>query len=212
MLLPLQRWRQHGHEIILVGGGGDNGAEQESNQLVDDFIYSTPGRARQMNAGAAKAKGEVLLFLHSDTDLPEMAEQALLRFNRAESAQWGFFDLHLSGRQRVFRIIEMAISWRASLTGIATGDQAIFIRKQVFRELKGFADIPLMEDIEISQRLKKRAQPVIPAMAVCTSSRRWERNGVLKTVLLMWFLRLGYFLGVSPVRLARVYYSGTDFS
>ena len=212
LLMPLQKWRQHGHEIILVEGGGDEQSERLSKRLVDVFIHASPGRARQMNAGAAMAKGSDLLFLHADTRLPAGAEQALLQFSQIESAQWGFFDLRLAGRPGIFRVIETMINWRSSLTCIATGDQAIFVRNSVFRALQGYADIPLMEDVEICRRLKKRTRPIIVPMAVLTASRRWEVNGVIKTILLMWLLRLSYYLGVSPQRLVRAYYPDTDYS
>jgi rSAM/selenodomain-associated transferase 2 len=162
------------------------------------------GRGRQMNAGARAARSDVLLFLHADTVLPL---DALVRVRDAvgRGAVWGRFDVRLSGARRIFRVIEGFMNWRSALTGIATGDQAMFVRRDVFAALGGFALIALMEDVELSRRLKAVARPVRLRAPVVTSSRRWERNGVVRTVLTMWSLRALYALGVSPRRLARWY-------
>ncbi|NOZ37647.1 MAG: glycosyltransferase family 2 protein, partial [Gammaproteobacteria bacterium] len=163
------------------------------------------GRARQMNAGAEQARGDVLLFLHADTRLPENADM-LIREALEAGRVWGRFDVRLSGQAWLLRVIETLMNWRSCLTGIATGDQAMFVLHDAFVHLGGFADIPLMEDIELSHRLKKISAPCCLHSRVITSSRRWETRGILRTVLLMWGLRLAWFFGVSATRLQRIYY------
>lgn len=162
------------------------------------------GRATQMNAGARAAGSDVLLFLHADTVLPDEA-CTLVRTAVARGAVWGRFDVRLSGRQPLLRVVERLMNLRSALTGIATGDQAMFVRRDAFALLGGFAPIPLMEDVELSARLKWIGRPWRIREPVVTSSRRWERAGTVRTVLRMWGLRAAYALGVSPVRLARWY-------
>ncbi|MEX1196292.1 MAG: TIGR04283 family arsenosugar biosynthesis glycosyltransferase [Pseudohongiellaceae bacterium] len=202
----LQPLRGDEHEIILVDGGSTDGGPGEVEDLVDQSITAPAGRAWQMNAGAAVARGDVLLFLHIDTVLPEDAAEQILSALRIPGAEWGRFDVRLTGQRPVFRCIERMINWRSRWSGIATGDQAIFVRRRVFHELGGYPGIPLMEDVALSRRLRRRTRPCCLSIPVLTSSRRWERNGVLRTVLLMWWLRLLYRLGVSPRRLHRLYY------
>jgi rSAM/selenodomain-associated transferase 2 len=199
-------------ELIVVDGQSTDGSLALAAGLLDTTrdgtraccLSSGAGRARQMNAGASNAGSDVLLFLHIDTRLPPQA-LACVRAAVAAGHVWGRFDVRLPGRHPVFRLIERAMSWRSRLTGIATGDQAIFVRADVFRMLGGFPDQPLMEDIELSRRLKWVGPPACLHETVETSSRRWERYGVVRTILLMWYLRLLYGLGVSPRRLARRY-------
>lgn len=157
-----------------------------------------------MNAGAAIASGDVLCFLHADTQLPE---QALADINNAiqSGGRWGRFDIRLSGGHWMFRIIERLINWRSAITGIATGDQGIFVRRSLFQSLNGYADIPLMEDVELSRRLRRLARPALIHRPLITSSRRWEENGIIRTIFLMWGLRLAYFVGVPPHVLAKLY-------
>jgi rSAM/selenodomain-associated transferase 2 len=168
------------------------------------IISSARGRASQMNAGAAASSSDALLFVHADTVLPVDAlsrvRDAILR-----GAVWGRFDVRLSGAAAAFRVIERAMNWRSTLTGIATGDQTVFVRRDVFKMLGGFAPIALMEDIEFSSRLKWVARPFRIRAAVTTSSRRWERGGILRTVVTMWLLRSLYACGASPRFLARWY-------
>ncbi len=154
-----------------------------------------------MNAGEAVAKGQWLLFLHVDTRLPDDPFPFLCATN-----PWGFYAVKLSGKQRCFRIIEWMITWRSRLTGVATGDQCLFVQRALFEQLQGFADIHLMEDVELSKRLRKKRQPLCIRNPVNTSSRRWERHGIIRTVLLMWYLRLLYVCGVLPHHLVRQYY------
>jgi rSAM/selenodomain-associated transferase 2 len=204
-LPALQLLRAAGHELIVVdGGSSDKGAKCCDGQ-VDQLLSSTPGRALQMNAGAAIATGDVLLFLHIDTRLPDTALMALAQGFEHPDILWGRFDVRLSGKRRVFRLIEYMMNLRSRVSGVATGDQALFVRTAVFRQLGGFPDIPLMEDVALSKRLRQLAPPLCLRQRVTTSSRRWETHGVVQTVLLMWWLRLLYFVGIAPVKLHAMY-------
>lgn len=205
MLQSLQALRQHDCELIVIDGGSSDNTPQLAAPLVDHCLSSSPGRARQMNTGALKAAGQWLLFLHADTYLPKDIDTWLSLLSSTE-AKWGFFPVQLSGRRRCFRLIERAITVRSTYTRVATGDQAIFVHQEVFRQVKGFQDIPLMEDVALSKTLRALHAPAIWCSAVKTSSRRWESRGILSTVFLMWRLRLAYFLGASPHWLARAYF------
>ena len=206
-LSHLQSFRLHGHEIIVVDGGSRDNTLVFAYDAADTVIVSRPGRALQMNSGATVATGQLLLFLHSDTQLPENAETILLSLaeNNTGRNLWGRFDIRLSGSRFVFRLIEALVNLRSRLSSIATGDQAIFITPTLFERSGGFPEIALMEDVELSKRLVKITPPVCLRDKVITSSRRWETRGVVRTVLLMWRLRLLYFFGVSPDRLKRMY-------
>ena len=157
-----------------------------------------------MNAGADVATGELLFFLHVDSVLPDDWLNILMQFWHSDR-KWGRFNVRLSGDHYWFRVIEFMMNHRSRLTGIATGDQGIFVRTATFHQSGGFMPIPLMEDIEFSKRLKRKSLPFCVMQVLTTSSRRWERNGIISTILLMWRLRLSYFLGVSPEKLARMY-------
>jgi len=202
-LSGLQRQRQAGHELIVVDGGSRDATLLLARPFADHVITSPRGRSRQMNAGAKLARGEILLFLHSDTILPKGADQLILR--GLERKRWGRFDVRLSGRHLLFRIIAWLMNWRSRITGIATGDQAIFVQRELFETVAGFPNIDLMEDITLSKLLRKYGRPLCLPQCVVTSSRRWEKNGILRTVLLMWSLRLAYFFGADPRHLARLY-------
>jgi len=206
----LQAIRKRGHEIIVSDGGSRDNTLHLSKNKTDQCISGSAGRASQMNAGADLANGDILCFLHADTQISDHIDELILESlssaNKPKLDQWGFFHVKLSGRRWQFRIIEWLINKRSSLTKVATGDQGIFINKHRFNELNGFANIPLMEDIEITKRLRKIEKPVcINKRPLITSSRRWEKHGIISTVLLMWQLRLRYFLGSSPEKLAKVY-------
>jgi rSAM/selenodomain-associated transferase 2 len=204
-LQPLQELRRRGHEVILVDGGSDDGTRDVAAPLVDSVLTSEKGRARQMNAGARAARGDVLLFLHADTLVPPAALDAMLRqFPRCDRP-WGWFDVRLSGRGLVLRLTEHLMNARSRLTRISTGDHAIFVRRKTFARIGGFPDIPLMEDVALSRALKRQGRPLCLKGPVVTSSRRWEEHGVWRTILLMWRLRLAYALGADPRRLARSY-------
>ena len=196
-LAPLRR---RGHEVIVVDGGSDDHSGALAAPLCDRVVSAARGRGLQMNAGARHAAGEVLIFLHADTRLPPGADEAVQQ--AVKTHVWGRFDVSIAGRHPLLKIVGCAMNLRSRLTGIATGDQAIFVRRAAFA---GFAEVALMEDIAFCRDMKRRGPPACLRERVRTSGRRWERHGVLRTVLLMWRLRLLYFLGVPPERLARRY-------
>lgn len=201
----LQPLRARGAEIIVADGGSGDGTPDLAEPRATRLVRSPRGRAAQMNAGARAAAGEALLFLHVDTALPENADELLARaFD--DGATWGRLDVRLSGRRPLLRVVETLMNGRSRLTGIATGDQAMFVRREAFERVGGFPDIPLMEDIALSAALKRLARPACLRERVVTSSRRWEEQGIVRTVLLMWELRLRYFFGADPADLARRYY------
>lgn len=206
-LASLRRLRTAGHEVIMVDGGSRDETLERASPLADRVLATTAGRAHQMNAGARAASGDVLLFLHSDTLLPAAADHAIIKGLQHGRKQWGRFDVRLAGGHPMLRLIERMMNWRSRATGIATGDQAMFIYRRTFEQAGGFPEIALMEDIELSRRLKKTAgRPLCLKQRAITSSRRWERDGMARTVVRMWGLRAAYFLGASPERLARAYY------
>ena len=194
-------------EIIVVDGGSSDATVELATPLADQLIVAGQGRAGQMNAGAKASSGEYVLFLHADTRLPDDILAVLASWQNTELPLWGFFLVQLSGSARPLRIVETMMNWRSRLTGIGTGDQCLFVNRQLFNSIGGFADMPLMEDIEICQRLKRMNKPRVEIHPVVTSSRKWEREGVFKTIVLMWRLRLAYFFGAKPEELARKYYS-----
>lgn len=204
-LEALQSMRHEGHELILVDGGSGDGTAELSRPLVDLLLPSEPGRAMQMNMGARAATGEVLWFLHVDTVLPDGASKQVLR-EALDGPGWGRFDVRLTGVRPVYRVIEGMMNLRSRLTGMVTGDQGMFVRRDLFERVGGFPEIALMEDLAISDRLKPIAQPACLQSRVVTSSRRWERDGVLRTIGLMWFLRCAYRMGADPDWLSRIYY------
>jgi rSAM/selenodomain-associated transferase 2 len=196
-LAPL---RARGHEVIVADGGSEDRTREIAAPLADRVIAAPRGRARQMNAGADAAAGDALLFLHADTRLPPEADHFI--FGALEKKFWGRFDVEIDSAHPLLHVVAFAMNLRSRLTGIATGDQAIFVRRAQFR---GFPDIPLMEDIAFCKAMKRVSRPACLRARVATSGRRWERDGVLRTVLLMWRLRLSYFLGASSDELARRY-------
>lgn len=204
-LRSLAPWRVAGHEVIVADGGSSDATPGIAGRLADRVVEAPRGRARQMNAGAAAATGDVLLFLHADTRLPPAADRLLLEGLESRQRCWGRFDVRLSGNHPLLRLVEYFMNLRSRWTGIATGDQAMFIVRELFCEVGGFADLPLMEDVELCSRLKRRHPPLCLRERVVTSSRRWESRGILRTIFVMWTLRLAYALGVSPARLARLY-------
>lgn len=203
VLARLQYLRQLGHEIIVVDGGSRDNSLMLAQQAADNVIVSQPGRAVQMNSGAELATGDVLLFLHADTTLPEGVERILSEIEG--DTFWGRFDVRLSGKRLIFRIIESMMNLRSRITSVATGDQAIFVKRSLFEKVGGYPEIALMEDIAISKQLRRVVKPVCVRNKVVTSSRRWENRGVIKTLLLMWKLRLYYFFGMSPQKISRMY-------
>ncbi|MGF1525392.1 MAG: TIGR04283 family arsenosugar biosynthesis glycosyltransferase [Candidatus Competibacterales bacterium] len=205
-LARLQPLRSRGHEVRVVDGGSRDATVAVAEPLSDVVLTAPRGRARQMNAGAEDARGDVLWFLHGDTLPPEDADGLILTALADPRRHWGRFDARLSGSLPMLRVVETMMNLRSRVTGVATGDQGIFVRRHTFQELGGYPSIPLMEDLALSDALLGRCRPVCLAQRVTTSSRRWERDGVWPTIFLMWRLRWAYRRGVDPVLLARRYY------
>lgn len=201
-LAPL---RGRGVEVIVVDGGSRDATRDLASRGADYVITSRAGRAVQMNAGARVASASVLLFLHADTRLPSGADQIVLRGLEVSGRAWGRFDVTIDGRHPLLAVISHMINMRSRVTGIATGDQGIFVTRGAFDAVAGYPEIPLMEDVALSSRLKRISRPLCLAERLVTSGRRWEKHGVIRTVLLMWRLRLSYFFGADPAALARTY-------
>ena len=199
-LASLASLRARGHEVIVADGGSADATREIATPLADRVIGAPRGRARQMNAGAAAASGDALLFLHADTRLPADADLLILDSLRENS--WGRFDVAIEGRSTLLPLIAFLMNLRSRLSGIATGDQAIFARRDAF---PGFPEIALMEDVAFSKAMKRRSPPACLRQKAVTSGRRWEERGPWRTMLLMWRLRLEYFLGAAPYELARRY-------
>jgi rSAM/selenodomain-associated transferase 2 len=203
-LRALAPHRARGVEVIVADGGSTDATREIARAFADRVISAPQGRASQMNAGAGAARGDVLMFLHADTQLPENADRfvrdGLARSKRA----WGRFDVRIAGGG-LLNVIALMMNLRSRVTGIATGDQAMFVTREAFARAGGFPAIALMEDIALSARLNRQSQPLCLRARVTTSGRRWRQNGMLRTILLMWRLRLSYFLGTDPQRLARDY-------
>ena len=194
-------------EIIIVDGGSIDNTRVIAGTLADKVVSSDKGRARQMNNGARYASGNVLIFLHADTSLPENALQ-LVQQKLNSSRKWGRFDIQLSGKHFMLKVIAQMMNWRSRLTGIATGDQVIFVTRLAFEKAGQYPEINLMEDIAICKALRKISPPICLKAKVISSGRRWERYGIYKTILLMWNIRLRYFFGADPQTLAFLYTNG----
>ncbi|GAP36749.1 glycosyl transferase, family 2 [Piscinibacter sakaiensis] len=203
-LQALQPLRARGIELVLADGGSHDGTAARAAPWVDAVTLAPRGRALQMNAGAARARGDALLFLHADTRLPPCADACVLQA-LAGGACWGRFDVRIEGRPWMLRVVAASMNLRSRLTGIATGDQAIFVTRTAFERVGGFPLQPLMEDVEISKRLKRQGRPACLRQRVLTSGRRWEQRGVWRTIVLMWRLRWRYWRGESAARLAEAY-------
>ncbi len=188
-------------EVIVCDGGSSDATLAIAEQFPCQLIHSDPGRAIQMNRGSEVANGEWLLFLHADSRLPDGFENEL-----QDAKEWGFFHLRLSGNHFFFAIIAKAINLRSSITRVAGGDQALFFRNTFFQSIQGFPKIPLMEDIAICKTARRLSRPHVIRQCLTSSSRRWQENGIFKTIVLMWSLRLAYWLGINPSRLHKVYY------
>ena len=193
-------------EIIVVDGGSDDHTAELARPCSDLVIVSRRGRAIQMNAGAQQASGAIVCFVHADSKLPRHADQLIRQALSAQRRQWGRFDVRLSGRHPLLRVVESLMNARSRLTGISTGDQGLFVTRELFEAAGGFPEIALMEDIAVSRALKSHSRPLCLRQRLITSSRRWENHGIVRTILLMWKLRLLYFLGADPARLAKRYY------
>jgi rSAM/selenodomain-associated transferase 2 len=203
-LTALQPLRAAGHELIVVDGGSSDATALLASVDADQVITSRRGRALQMNAGAAAASGDALLFLHADTRLPQQADSLIQ--NALQDSLWGRFDVEISGRTAMLRVVASLMNRRSRLTGIATGDQAMFMTCAAFADAGGYPEQPLMEDIELSKRLKRLGSPACLHQRVVTSGRRWEQHGVWRTILLMWRLRFDYWRGVPAEQLAARYH------
>ncbi len=204
-LAALAPLRDRGHEVIVVDGGSSDGTATLARRAADRVASAPRGRSSQMNAGAALAQGEVLVFVHADTRLPEDADARVLQGLAASDRAWGRFDVRIEGASVFLPVIAFFMNLRSRATGIATGDQAIFIRRETFERAGRFPPLELMEDIALSRSLKRVSPPLCLADKAVTSGRRWERRGVLRTVLLMGWLRLAFFFGAAPAKLARLY-------
>jgi rSAM/selenodomain-associated transferase 2 len=203
-LSALAPYRRRGVEVVVVDGGSQDRTAELARALADRVIAAPRGRATQMNAGAARAGGDILLFLHADTRLPDDADHLITDGLARSGRAWGRFDVRITG-PAALAVVAATMNIRSRLTGVATGDQAMFVTRAAFEVAGRFPDIPLMEDIALSQRLRRQGPPLCLTARVTTSGRRWERNGVLRTVLLMWRLRIAYFFGAEPAALARRY-------
>ncbi len=202
----LQHARQAGVlELVVVDGGSEDATRAIAAELADVVIDAERGRASQMNAGAARARGDVFLFLHADTRVPPGYAQAIQQALEDPRVLGGRFDLHLEPTSPLLWLTAELINLRSRLSRMATGDQGIFVRREVFERLGGYAKIPLMEDLDLSRRMKRAGRIACLRQRLTTSSRRWRKDGVIRTILLMWTLRFLYFCGVSPVTLKRVY-------
>jgi rSAM/selenodomain-associated transferase 2 len=203
-LQALQGLRRRGARLVVVDGGSEDDTLAVARAHADLTLLAPRGRAAQMNAGAAACPADVLLFLHADTALPEDAD-ALVRRAVLGPFAWGRFDVRIDSARPLLRVVEAAMNRRSRWTGIATGDQAMFVRHDLFRSVGGFPDIALMEDIALSRLLKRHGPPACLHERVTTSARRWEQRGLWRTILLMWRLRAAYFLGADPAQLALRY-------
>ncbi len=202
-LVALAPLRARGVEIVVADGGSSDATPALALPLADIVIRAPRGRGSQMNAGAAASCGDVLLFLHADTRLPPDADTLVQDGLTRMGYTWGRFDIRIAGAHLLFPLIATMMNLRSRITGIATGDQAIFVARTAFGP--GFPDIALMEDIAITKRLRRIGPPLCIKASAVTSGRRWEKHGVMKTILLMWWLRLAYFAGADPALLARFY-------
>ena len=204
-LQSLAPMREAGATVIVVDGGSRDGTRALAVPFADRVIEAPRGRASQMNAGARESLGEVLVFLHADTRLPRNALGAIAAGLARTGRHWGRFDATIAGAGPLLAAVAFLMSLRSRLTGVATGDQAIFVRREAFDAVGGFPEIPLMEDVSICKRLLRRTRPLALEDRVVTSGRRWERHGTLRTIFLMWRLRMEFALGADPHRLARRY-------
>jgi len=194
-----------GHELIVVDGGSSDLTMHEISLPEVNVIKTEKGRALQMNAGAAMASGDILWFLHADSDLVFPVEKYISLLQGLNEPAWGRFNIRLSGEKIVFRLIEYLMNIRSCFSGISTGDQGIFISRQLFDKVNGFSSIAIMEDINICMKLKKLKKPDCLKAILITSSRKWEQQGIIATIILMWRMRALYFMGVSPEKLAKLY-------
>ena len=205
LLKECERVRADGHEVILADGGSTDSTVSLATLSVDLIVDSEAGRALQMNAAAASASGDLFWFVHADTRLSSTNIHQVYKLLSQTGFAWGWFDIKLTDSAWMFRVIEKMMNWRARATQVATGDMGIFITRDLFYKVGAYDAIPIMEDIALSKRLRKIAKPTVLNEPLMVSSRRWQKYGIAKTILLMWALRLFYFLRVSPQRLVKWY-------
>lgn len=203
-LTRLQAMRSRDVEVVLADGGSSDATRSLAAPLSDRIVVSDTGRARQMNAGAAAANGDTLLFLHADSLLPADADECIAKA-LGTGRKWGRFDVSISGSHYMFPIIAWLMNRRSGLTGIATGDQGLFVTRAALERIGGFPNRPLMEDITFCTRMKRVSPPACVDACITTSGRRWEKHGVWRTILLMWHLRFQYYLGADPEKLHAAY-------
>ena len=205
-LRVLQPLRERGHEVLVVDGGSRDSTMTIARKHADRVLMSGPGRALQMNTGADNSAHPILLFLHADTELPANADELIHAALSAQSSIWGHFDIRLTGRRKIFRVLERGINLRTAVSGVATGDQAIFVTKRFFERVGYYDGLPLLEDVALSKKLLRFGWPQRVKTPVLTSSRKWEKHGVVRTVFLWWRIRIAYFLGVHPDVIMQRYY------
>ncbi len=204
-LNALSQLRANGAEVIIADGESRDRTAELARPRCDKLVEAPRGRAAQMNAGAQVATGGVLLFLHADTRLPKEADRVVTEGLATSKHRWGRFDVTIAGRSALLPVVASLMNWRSRLTGIATGDQAMFADRRAFAQVGGFPDVPLMEDIILSRRLRQISTPLCLKARVVTSGRRWDEHGPIRTILLMWRLRAAHSLGADPHTLARAY-------
>ncbi|MBX9914718.1 MAG: TIGR04283 family arsenosugar biosynthesis glycosyltransferase [Pseudomonadaceae bacterium] len=204
LLAQLAPLRADGAQVIVADGGSSDGSPQLLTELAQ-WLSAPRGRARQMNAGAAIASGEVLWFVHADSQLPANADRLIAAALADGQHLWGRFDVLISGQPWMLKVVARMINWRSRLSGIATGDQGIFVLRSTFESLGGFAELPLMEDVQLCTQLRRISKPACIRQRLTTSGRRWETRGVWRTILLMWRLRWAYWRGVPIEQIAEAY-------
>lgn len=205
VLNTLRPFRQRGAEIIVVDGGSDDDTAQLAQPLADRVVKAPRGRAAQMNEGAKVASGFIFLFLPTETRLPPDADTQMMVGRNRDTSVWGRFDMHLTGRHPLLPIVARILNWRSRMSGIASSEQAIFVQRETFFRLGGFADIPVMDDVEMSKRLKAISPPICVTSRVTVPGKRFDREGFWTTLRMMWLMRFRYRTGMKPAEILKRY-------